>query len=107
MEKTDRLGAILARQIVDTRVIQQYFPLMLRFGAKLENAIKMHCEVRVSIKQINLASINDVTYCIVGKFGMEFNLAVWWILAKLPNLIPPIAQCLYMKQWLIFRLPPN
>ena len=34
---------------------------------------------------------------------MEFSLA-WWIFTKPPNLIPPITQHLYMKQWLIFRI---
>ena len=33
-----------------------------------------------------------LTHRIAGKFGMELNLVVWWILAKPPNLILPIAQ---------------
>ena len=38
---------------------------------------------------------------------LEFNVAVWRISMKPPNFILPSTQCLYMKQWLIFRLPPN
>ena len=29
-------------------------------------------------------------YRMAGKFGGEFNLAVWWIMNAPPNLIPPI-----------------
>ena len=36
-----------------------------------------------------------IAYCIVGKFGGEFNLAVWRLVRALPNLIP---TKFYMRQ---------
>ena len=54
--------------------------------------------IRISLHS-NIAVLLLVkTYRIVGKFGTKFNLGDCWILAKPPNLIPPITQHLYIKQ---------
>ena len=58
---------------------------------------------------IQITSISqyvDVIYRIAGKFGVEFNLAVWRILLD-PNLIPPITRVCMHEGLAHLQHPPN